>query len=146
MLRYDPVSRAYYVEQIFTPILDPSYDPAKPPPTPADYALLFIILALGAILDLSRPPYVPEAEHYHALSRAAMGVEDPPADSLTNVQAMMLMCYYNQLSDDKRAPARVWSLSGLAYKMATAVSAVFHPLLASLVRSSIFMSHLSGSR
>lgn len=106
--------------------MDPNYDdpnyPAKPQPIAADYALLFIILALGSILNLTEEPYRPEAEHYHALARAALGAEEPLADSLTAVQALMLVCVYNQLSNQPDAPARAWSLSGLAYKMAFAVS------------------------
>lgn len=124
--RYMPISRLYYVERVFTPIMDPNYDdpinPTKTQPTPADYALLFIVLALGSVLNLTQPPYRPEGEHYHALARAALGAEEPLADSLTAVQALLLMCFYNQLSDDKDALARAWSLSGLAYKMAFAVS------------------------
>ena len=129
--RYMPVSRLYYVEHIFTPIMDPNYDdptnPTKSQPTPADYALLFIVLALGSVLNLTQPPYQPECEHYHALARAALGAEEPLADSLTAVQALLLMCFYNQLSDDKDAPARAWSLSGLAYKMSFAVSRLATP-------------------
>lgn len=109
--------------------MDPNYvpdpsssDPKKPVPTSADYAVLFIVLALGSVLNLTIAPYGPECEHYHMLARAALGAEEPVADSVTGVQALMLMCFYNQLSDDKDAPARAWSLSGLAYKMAFAVS------------------------
>jgi len=127
--RYMPVSRLYYVERIFTPIMDPNYDdpnnPTKPQPTAADYALLFIVLALGSVLNLAQPPYQPECEHYHALARAALGAEEPLADSLTAVQALLLVCFYNQLSDDKDAPARAWSISGLAYKMSFAVGRRF---------------------
>lgn len=125
---YNPMSRLYYVEKIFTPIMDPSYvpdptDPKKPTPTAADYSVLFIVLALGSVLNLSTeaPPYTPECEQYHALARAALGSEEPLPDSVTAVQALMLICVYNQLANDKDAPARAWSLSGLAYKMAFAV-------------------------
>jgi hypothetical protein len=84
--------------------------------------VLFIVLALGSLLNLSQPPYQPEAEHYHALARAALGAEEPLADSLTGVQALLLMCVYNRFNDEKDGPTRAWSLSGLAYKMSAAVS------------------------
>jgi hypothetical protein len=56
-----PVSRLYYVERIFTLIMDLNYDDpinsTKPQPAPADSdcALFFIILALGSVLNLTQP-------------------------------------------------------------------------------------------
>ena len=50
-----------------------------------------------------------------------MGAIEPLPDSLAGVQTLLLMCYYNQFSYSKKAPMRVWMLSGIACKMATAM-------------------------
>ncbi|KAF8314689.1 hypothetical protein DL93DRAFT_2058040, partial [Clavulina sp. PMI_390] len=123
---YNPFTRLFYVENIFTPIMDPNYvpdptDPKKPEPSPADYALLFMVLALGSVFNLTVAPYGPDCEKYHTLARAALGSEEPMPDSLTGVQALLLMCFYNQVCGEKEGAARAWSVSGLAYKMAFAI-------------------------
>ena len=50
-----------------------------------------------------------------------MGAIEPLPDSITGVQALLLMGYFNQFSYSKKAPMRVWMLCGLACKMATAM-------------------------
>jgi hypothetical protein len=59
-------------------------------------AVLYLIFALGALVDLDLPPYNYEADHYFDLACAAMSIkplfEQPTA---VTVQALMLLsCYY----------------------------------------------------
>ncbi|KAJ7354633.1 fungal-specific transcription factor domain-containing protein [Mycena albidolilacea] len=64
--------------------------------TPQQMAVLYLIFALGALVDLDLPPYNYEADHYFDLACAAMSIkplfEQPTA---VTVQALMLLsCYY----------------------------------------------------
>jgi hypothetical protein len=63
---------------------------------PQQMAVLYLIFALGALVDLDLPPYNYEADHYFDLACAAMSIkplfEQPTA---VTVQALMLLsCYY----------------------------------------------------
>ena len=70
--------------------------------TPHALATLYFIFALGALLDLNRPPYNLEAERYYDLGRAALSLrtvyDSPNMDSVT---AMGLMATYHSLAGKK---------------------------------------------
>lgn len=65
-------------------------------------ATLFFLLALGALLDLSLPPYNAEAEHFYELGCSALGFraifESPQLDT---VQALGLMATYQCFAGKK---------------------------------------------
>ena len=64
--------------------------------SPHALATFFFLLALGALLDLTLPPYNAEAEHYYELGRSALGLRvifDSP--QLDTVQALGLMATYH---------------------------------------------------
>lgn len=50
-----------------TPAAQPPLDPDPDPSAPHSLATIFMILALGALLDVNRPPYNAEAERYYTL-------------------------------------------------------------------------------
>ena len=56
-------------------------------------ALLFMVFALGALMDTSRPMCSIQAEEYHTLARACLCVEPVyETSSLQAVQAMVRGC------------------------------------------------------
>lgn len=70
--------------------------------SPHALATLYFLFALGALLDLSLPPYNTEAEHYYELARAALSLRviygSPQLDT---VQAMGLMATYHCFAGKK---------------------------------------------
>lgn len=66
---------------------------------PDELALLLMVFAIGALTDLTLPPYNDEAEQYYQLGRTALGLaeifEQP---SLLAVQGVILMAGYMSLS------------------------------------------------
>lgn len=71
--RYNPVSLAQFNEQAFYVFYNPSAAPQMDDPLLAhQLALMFIVLAIGSLMDLARPAYNIEAEKYHQLARAAL--------------------------------------------------------------------------
>ncbi|KAG5222588.1 zinc cluster transcription factor [Salix suchowensis] len=50
-----------------TPAAHPTLDPDPDPSAPHSLATIFMILALGALLDINKPPYNAEAERYYTL-------------------------------------------------------------------------------
>jgi hypothetical protein len=117
---YQPFTRKFFIEKIFTPIYHPG--PSAQAIPPQNLALLFIVLAIGVSVDRNRPPYQPEAEQYHLLSRACMALECAFAHaSIAGVQTLMLMCFFNQLTFRKVGPPLTWAMMGLAMKMATSI-------------------------
>jgi hypothetical protein len=71
------------------------YDPNAPPPTNDSIlshrlSLMFIVLAIGSLVDTKVPPFNIDAEKYHQLTRAALfqnGLFDEPA--VNAVQALV---------------------------------------------------------
>ncbi|KAF9072624.1 fungal-specific transcription factor domain-containing protein [Rhodocollybia butyracea] len=79
-------------------------------------AVLFFVLALGALLDLEKQPHSAEARWYHSLGRAALALA-PVLDSPScfTIQSLVLMSHYMLLDDDVHE-AR-WPIMGLATKL-----------------------------
>ncbi|KAL0954268.1 hypothetical protein HGRIS_005396 [Hohenbuehelia grisea] len=107
------------------------------PGAPHALAMLFMLFALGALLDLNNPPYNQEAERYYALGRGALSLRsvfDGP--QVTTVQAVGLMATYHSLAGKKYSRDSAWGLMSLAAKLAQSVSSIF----------SIFMIHQGTNR
>ncbi|KAJ6498765.1 hypothetical protein C8R45DRAFT_1210675 [Mycena sanguinolenta] len=70
------------------------------PATPQQIAVLYLIFALGSLVDLDLPPYNSDADHYFDVASAAMTIkplfENP---TVVTVQALTLIsCYYAHAS------------------------------------------------
>lgn len=107
-------------------------------------ALLYMILAIGSLMDTTRPAYNVEAEKYHQLARAALFqspiFEEP---TLTAVQSLVsifpdvttdhsdatlqyLMAFYLFLSERHGSGVGSrWAFMGLAVKLGVSVSMPF---------------------
>ena len=96
---YHPITKEYFFEVIFSRIY-PDMGSESPVDVETDrdtgsyeshrLAILFIILAVGILVDSKRPSHDPEAIHYFQLSKAALSIksilEEP---SITAIQALV---------------------------------------------------------
>ncbi|KAH7909940.1 fungal-specific transcription factor domain-containing protein [Hygrophoropsis aurantiaca] len=92
-----------------------------------DLALLFLIFAIGALVDLAQEPSNPEAEHYHQIARAAICLQPVlEKPSLVTIQALHLLSVYNavsgnELSAKETSMETTWSLIILAAHLSQTV-------------------------
>jgi hypothetical protein len=87
-------------------------------------SVMFMVLAIGSLMDTRLPSYNIEAEKYHQLARAALfqnNVFDEP--TLGAVQALYLMSFYLFFSDRHGSSGGSrWAIMGMAVKLAQSVS------------------------
>ncbi|KAG6889881.1 hypothetical protein C0995_013855 [Termitomyces sp. Mi166 len=100
------------------------YTIPTPELSPRRLALLFMILAVGCLVDLThRPPDSPDAERYHQLARAALC--EIPVMEETNVETITALFYeiwyLLVFSDKKKAAGYAWGLMGLTAKLAQSI-------------------------
>ncbi|THH32375.1 hypothetical protein EUX98_g1822 [Antrodiella citrinella] len=117
---YNPISVAQFNDHIFYQF----YSPDAPPPTDDpllshQLALMFMVLAIGSLMDIKRPAYNIDAEKYHQLARAALFqspiFEEP---TLNAVQALYLMAFYLFLVERHgTGVGSRWAFMGLAVKL-----------------------------
>ena len=71
--RYNPVSPEAFNEQAFNVFYNVTTPPQLDDPLIAhQLALMFMVLAIGSLMDIARHAYNIEAEKYHQLARAAL--------------------------------------------------------------------------
>ncbi|KAI0915694.1 hypothetical protein AcV5_003545 [Taiwanofungus camphoratus] len=128
-----PIKRDELIDDILIPIYNSIKDPSKAKKSdqpsasaarrrPHLLAVLFLILAVGALVDLTLPPCSAEAEMYHRLGRAALSVHtifDSP--DIETVQALVLMSGYQSLCGQRHTIESAWSLISLAAKLAQSI-------------------------
>ena len=87
-------------------------------------SVMFMVLAIGSLMDTRLPSYNIEGEKYHQLARAALfqnNVFDEP--TLGAVQALYLMSIYLFFSDKHGVSGGSrWAIMGMAVKLAQSVS------------------------
>ena len=92
---------------------------------PHDYALLYLIFAIGALLDLNQEPYNAEGEHYHQLARAALCLQPVlEKPSSVTIQALHLLSIYNGLAGNEGGETSLettWSLVAFAAQLSHSV-------------------------
>jgi hypothetical protein len=121
---YNPISPEAFMEQVYYPFYDSNANsPTDDPLLSHRLSLLFMILAIGSLVDLRTPAYNLEAEKYHQLARAALfrnGLFDEPTNHV--VQALFLMSVYLFLADRHgRASGARWAIMGMAVKVAQSI-------------------------
>ncbi|KIL65536.1 hypothetical protein M378DRAFT_10667 [Amanita muscaria Koide BX008] len=115
---YTPISEEDFFDNVFEPIYDADH-PVRDASISYRLAALFMVLALGAFLDLDRPPHSPEAMQYYQFGRAALSLESVLEEqSIAAVQALFLMCHFMFLSE--MGPSR-WVATGIAVKLALSI-------------------------
>lgn len=93
--RYNPISVAQFNEHIFDQFYRPDALPLTDDPLLShQLALMFMVLAIGSLMDIKRPAYNIDAEKYHQLARAALFqspiFEEP---TLNAVQALVRITF-----------------------------------------------------
>ncbi|KAI0372775.1 hypothetical protein BV20DRAFT_1014847 [Pilatotrama ljubarskyi] len=117
---YNPVTMAQLKEGAFNIFYNPHKAPDMEDPLLShQLALLYMVLAIGSLMDTTRPAYNVEAEKYHQLARAALFqspiFEEP---TLTAVQTLYLMAFYLFLSERHGSGVGSrWAFMGLAVKL-----------------------------
>ncbi|TDL16809.1 hypothetical protein BD410DRAFT_794903 [Rickenella mellea] len=108
--------------------MPPPPPPLPPPNVPAfalrvnNMALLFMVFAMGALADLSLPPYSDEAQQYYEIATSIVNLETASqCPSITMVQVLGMMTQYCALSDRMSTLERGFSLSNFAAIMATSI-------------------------
>ncbi|KAF8165443.1 fungal-specific transcription factor domain-containing protein [Crassisporium funariophilum] len=87
--------------------------------SPHKLAVLYLVFALGALVDLTLEPFNREAELYHHLSRGCLSLRsvfDSP--ELSTVQAITLMATYHGMAGRKYTMDSSWTLTSLGAKLA----------------------------
>lgn len=70
--RYAPISPESFEAEVYTQFYDPNASVGGDQPLLAHrLSLMFIVLAIGSLMDTNEPAYNLEAEKYHQLARAA---------------------------------------------------------------------------
>ncbi|KAF8835749.1 hypothetical protein BDN67DRAFT_912460, partial [Paxillus ammoniavirescens] len=92
-----------------------------------DLALLFLIFAMGALVDLRQQSGNEEAEHYHQIARAAIYLQPVlEKPSIVTIQALQLLGLYNAMSGNElnaedASMETTWSLIILAAHLSQTV-------------------------
>ncbi|TFY61117.1 hypothetical protein EVJ58_g4707 [Rhodofomes roseus] len=129
-----PIKRDELIDDILTPIYNAmkSATPGERPGycaggadtsrCPHLLAVLFLVLAIGALVDLTQPPCSAEAEKYYRLGRIALSMRsilDSP--EIETVQAITLMAAYHSLCTLRYSVESAWTLASLATKLAQSI-------------------------
>jgi hypothetical protein len=121
---YNPISCAVFDEQIYTQFYGSNTPPVDESPVVCHrLSVLFMILAIGCLMDLELPAYGVEAERFFHLARASLFQHSLVDDPTTNaVQALFLMSFYLFLGDrhGSKSGGR-WTIMGIAVKMAQSI-------------------------
>lgn len=129
---FRPIKRDELINEILIPVYRTVSDPTKysyhrkvdgeAARCPHLLATLFLVLSVGALVDLTLPACSAEAEKYYRLGRAALSLRsvfDSP--EFETVQAVGLMAGYHSLCTFRYTLESAWSLGGLASKIAQSV-------------------------
>ncbi|KAJ7499017.1 fungal-specific transcription factor domain-containing protein [Mycena latifolia] len=125
--QFRPIHREEIIDDFLTPIYK-SLRERKNWNSEADFphtisphriAVLFMLFALGALVDLTLEPDNVESEHYYHASRAALALRsifDSP--EMATVQAVILMSAYHNMGGRNYTMESSWSLMCLGSKLA----------------------------
>ncbi|KAJ6485924.1 fungal-specific transcription factor domain-containing protein [Mycena sanguinolenta] len=121
---YAPISPESFEAEVYSQFYDPNASGAIDQPLLAHrLSLMFIVLAIGSLMDTNEPAYNIEAEKYHQLARAALFLHsffDQP--TINAVQSLFLMAYYLFLADRHGTGSGArWAIMGIAVKVAQSI-------------------------
>ena len=126
---FQPLKREQLIVDILTPLYDAKKERENPIPgkerttiSPHKFAVLYLVLGLGASMDLTLSLNNAEEVEYHHYACAAMtlrSVFDTP--TMETVQALLLMAHYRSSAGERYTRDSSWALIGLACKLAQGV-------------------------
>ncbi|KAI0788811.1 hypothetical protein C8Q75DRAFT_719488 [Abortiporus biennis] len=125
---YNPISSVQFNENVYNQFYSPNAAPPSSDPSEVHQwshrlALMFMVLAIGSLMDTRRPAYNIEAEKYHHLARAAL-FQSPIFEqpTLNAVQSLYLMAFFLFLTERHgTGVGSRWALMGLAVKLGVSV-------------------------
>lgn len=91
---------------------------------PHDLAVVYLVFAIGSLVDGNQDPQSAEGEHYHHLARAALCLQPVlEKPSLVTIQALRMLSNYTAMSGMERESSieTTWSLITLAAQLAQSV-------------------------
>ncbi|KAF9048224.1 hypothetical protein BDZ89DRAFT_978408 [Hymenopellis radicata] len=113
---YTPISNQDFLETIYRPVY--GQDSMLETFNPQSLALLFMVLAMGTLMDLEQPAHSPQATQYYHLGRAALAIKSVfDEQSIPGIQALLIMCHFMFWNDEG---AR-WVVMGIVVKLAQSV-------------------------
>ena len=127
----DIVSKEELIEDILTPIytylesVDSRQDqPAEAVPiSPHRLAILFFILAIGSLVDITLPPCSIQAEDCFELGKACLALSNVfVTPELGTLQALFLLYIYYLHGNPRYSPETGWSILGLCTRLVHRVS------------------------
>ncbi|KAK0453593.1 fungal-specific transcription factor domain-containing protein [Armillaria borealis] len=122
---FRPIQRDEIVDDILTPAYRCAKERKNGAVTAAQIisshklAVLFILFAIGSLVDLTLEPYNYESEHYYHLSRAALSLRslfDSP--EIATVQAVVLIASYHGMGGQRYTMDSTWNIMSLGAKLA----------------------------
>ncbi|GLB43428.1 putative fungal specific transcription factor [Lyophyllum shimeji] len=115
---YTPIPENDFLETIFRPVYE--QDGVYLGSVSAhNLAVLFMVLAIGCLMDLDRPAQSPESMQYFQLSRAALALDSVLEEhTIPGIQALLLMTHFMFLSD-MGGPR--WVVMGMVVKLAQSI-------------------------
>ncbi|PBK72608.1 hypothetical protein ARMSODRAFT_931276 [Armillaria solidipes] len=122
---FRPIQRDEIVDDILTPAYRCAKERKNGTVTAAQIisshklAVLFILFAIGSLVDLTLEPYNYESEHYYHLSRAALSLRslfDSP--EIATVQAVVLIASYHGMGGQRYTMDSTWNIMSLGAKLA----------------------------
>ncbi|KAG6867816.1 hypothetical protein C0993_010694 [Termitomyces sp. T159_Od127] len=121
---YNPISQEAFDSQIYSHFYGPDPNIQFNDPQAAHrLSLLFMVLAIGSLVDTGLPAYNLEAERYHQLARAALfssSIFDEP--TIHAVQALFLISFYMFLADRHGTSSGArWAIMGIAIKVGQSI-------------------------
>ncbi|KAJ7695125.1 fungal-specific transcription factor domain-containing protein [Mycena rosella] len=115
---YTPISESDFYETVFGPIYDPnatSYESVSS----HNLSVLYMVLAIGTLVDLAMPAHSAEATEYYQLGRAALSIDSVLEEpTIAGIQSLVLMCHFMFWADIE-GPR--WVLMGLVVKLAHSI-------------------------
>ncbi|KAG6810864.1 hypothetical protein H0H92_010020 [Tricholoma furcatifolium] len=116
---YNPISQEAFDSQIYSQFYDNVEPQTNDPQLAHRLSLLFVVLAIGCLVNTDLQAYNLEAEKYHQLARAALfsnSIFDEP--TVHAVQALFLMTFYMFLADRHGTSSGArWAIMGIAVKV-----------------------------
>ncbi|PPQ94650.1 hypothetical protein CVT25_009381 [Psilocybe cyanescens] len=115
---YTPITENDFNESVWQPIyeLEGSYETVSA----HNLAILFLVLAIGTLLDLDREAHSPEAMQFYHYGRAALSIDCVLEEqTIAGIQAMFLMCHFMFLAEIYNPR---WTIMGMIVKVAQSVN------------------------
>ncbi|KAF4610658.1 hypothetical protein D9613_006789 [Agrocybe pediades] len=121
---YNPINVESFDNEVYVQFYSQNVGPLPDDPLLAHrLSLMFMVLAIGSLMNSNLPAYNLDAEKYHQLARAALfhnSFFDNP--TINAVQALYLMTFYLFLVDRHGTSSGArWATMGLAVKVAQSI-------------------------